>query len=117
MTEFENTIVGYAAEGIASVETAGNDLFILRWQIEPNVVDGEQQGVKFFARTFRGMPSVGVLVEAMVRGRYSVSDELALLRQRDSKPAEFSEYNTYVEACKVEAKTMLGVDSSEPAED
>lgn len=39
-----------------------------------------------------------------IRTRYSVDDELALLRQRDAKPDEFADYNAYCEACKAEAK-------------
>ena len=40
------------------------------------------------------------LVEAQIRKRYSISAELAILRQRDTKPDEFKAYNDYVEACK-----------------
>lgn len=43
-------------------------------------------------------------VEARIRARYSVSQELAILRQRDSKPQEFAEYNAYAEECKAEAR-------------
>lgn len=43
-------------------------------------------------------------VEAMIRQRYSVSDELAILRQRDTKPEEFKDYFDYCEQCKAEAK-------------
>lgn len=43
------------------------------------------------------------LVERYIRERYTLSDELAILRQRDSKPQEFEEYNTYAEACKERA--------------
>ena len=43
-------------------------------------------------------------VDALVREKYSVSDEFALHRQRDTKPEEFAEYNTYVEECKAQAK-------------
>lgn len=39
----------------------------------------------------------------LIRERYSTDDEIALLRQRDSKPEEFAEYNTYVENCKAAA--------------
>ena len=49
------------------------------------------------------------LVEAQIRKRYSVSAELAILRQRDTKPEEFEEYNNYVEACKASVKTELGL--------
>ena len=50
------------------------------------------------------------LVEQKIRTRYTISDELALLRQRDTKPLEFAEYNAYCEQCKAEAKTELGIE-------
>ena len=43
-------------------------------------------------------------VDRLVREKYSLSNELAILRQRDTKPEEFAEYNTYVELCKASAK-------------
>lgn len=48
-------------------------------------------------------------VEKLIRKRYSISTELAILRQRDTKPAEFEEYNNYVEACKASVKAELGL--------
>lgn len=45
--------------------------------------------------------------EALIRERYTVSDELAILRQRDAKPEEFAAYNAYAEACKAQAKAIL----------
>lgn len=42
-----------------------------------------------------------------IRERYSLNQELAILRQRDTKPWEFSEYNAYVEQCKDEVKREL----------
>lgn len=50
------------------------------------------------------------LVDSKIRKKYSISTELAILRQRDSKPEEFAEYNAYAEACKVEAKAELGME-------
>lgn len=44
------------------------------------------------------------LVVSKIRERYTVDQELAILRQRDTKPQEFAEYDAYVEQCKVEAK-------------
>lgn len=49
------------------------------------------------------------LVENKIRTRYSVSAELAILRQRDTKPEEFAEYNAFCESCKSEAKTELNI--------
>ena len=39
-----------------------------------------------------------------IRGIYSVDDELAILRQRDTKPEEFAEYNAIVERIKAEER-------------
>ena len=65
MNEFEVSR-GYAAAGVPQVEIAGNELFILRWGIENNIVDGEVQGVKFYGCTFKGIPAFGVLVDMMI---------------------------------------------------
>ena len=46
-------------------------------------------------------------VIAKIRKKYSVNQELAILRQRDSKPAEFAEYNAFVEQCKAETKAEM----------
>ena len=43
-------------------------------------------------------------VVARIRERYSIDDELAILRQRDSKPDEFNTYNEFVERIKVEER-------------
>jgi hypothetical protein len=47
------------------------------------------------------------LVERYLRERYTLSAELAILRQRDSKPDEFAAYNAYAEECKARAKAEL----------
>lgn len=44
------------------------------------------------------------LVVNKIRQRYSINQELAILRQRDIKPEEYQEYFNYVEQCKEEAK-------------
>lgn len=41
-----------------------------------------------------------------IRERYSVDDELAILRQRDTKPEEFAEYNAFVEKIKAEERAV-----------
>lgn len=42
-----------------------------------------------------------------IRKRYTINQELAILRQRDTKPQEFSDYNYYVEQCKTYVKNKL----------
>ena len=43
----------------------------------------------------------------LIRERYSVDDELAILRQRDVKIDDFNAYNTYVEDCKAQAREEI----------
>ena len=51
-------------------------------------------------------------VNRLIRLKYSLSDELAILRQRDTKPDEFKAYNDYVEECKAKAKELKQMDIS-----
>ena len=49
----------------------------------------------------------GQTVDSLIRKRYSLWDELAILRQRDEKPEEWAEYNAYCEECKIKAKAIV----------
>ena len=49
-----------------------------------------------------------VEIERLIRKRYSISDELAILRQRDEKPEEFAAYHAYAEECKRAVKIAIG---------
>lgn len=40
----------------------------------------------------------------LIRQKYSIDDELAILRQRDTKIEEFDIYNSFVEECKILAR-------------
>ena len=40
-----------------------------------------------------------------IRAVYSIDDELAILRQRDTKPLEFAEYDAFVERIKAEERS------------
>lgn len=48
----------------------------------------------------------GYEVDALIRQRYTASQEFSILRQRDEKPDEFAEYNNYCEWCKSEIKRI-----------
>ena len=48
-----------------------------------------------------------VIVSQYIRLRYSIDDEFAILRQRDTKPDEYEEYNSYCEECKARAKAIV----------
>ena len=54
-----------------------------------------------------------VEINRRIRRRYTVSAELALLRQREEKPEEFAAYHTYAEACKAEVDAMLSETTKE----
>ena len=48
-------------------------------------------------------------VNAAIRKKYTLSQELAILRQRDTKPEEYAEYNAYCETCKAQAKAKYNI--------
>ena len=50
------------------------------------------------------------LVTTKIRKRYSLNQELAILRQRDTKEEEFAAYNAYAEQCKIEAKAEMEIE-------
>lgn len=54
-----------------------------------------------------GEPTYPKVVEALIRERYNVSDELAIQRQMYTKTAEFEEYNSYCEWCKAIARPVF----------
>ena len=47
------------------------------------------------------------LVNAEIRKKYTESQEFAILRQKDSKPEEYTTYYDYCESCKASVKAML----------
>ena len=47
------------------------------------------------------------LVITLIRQKYSINEELAILRQRDTKPQEFAEYNQFVENIKTQLKAKI----------
>lgn len=54
-------------------------------------------------------PSYDQQVVSLIRECYSADDELAIIRQRDTKPEEFEQYFNYCEACKAKVKQKLGM--------
>ena len=47
------------------------------------------------------------LVVSLIRKKYSINQELAILRQQNSKPQEYEKYFDYVEECKLQAKSSV----------
>ena len=52
------------------------------------------------------------LVEVKVKERYTLRQEIAIIRQRDRKPEEFAAYDAYVEQCKKDLKQQIGMEDS-----
>lgn len=55
-------------------------------------------------------PDYGNTVNSLIRERYSLSQELAILRQQnksEEKHAEFVEYDTFCDACKTQVRAMI----------
>ena len=55
----------------------------------------------------RNEEDYGNQVNDLIRRRYSLSEELSILRQKDSKLKEWEEYNTYCEECKKTIKDKM----------
>lgn len=46
-------------------------------------------------------------VVELIRQRYTIDDEIAILRQKETKPDEFQAWYDYCEACKAEARNSI----------
>lgn len=55
----------------------------------------------------RNEEDYGNQVNDLIRRRYSLSEELAILRQKDEKPDEYRAYFAFCEECKSNAKLEL----------
>lgn len=49
------------------------------------------------------------IVVMLIREKYSIDDEFALLRQEYIKQDEYQEYFNYVESCKQQAKEFIAI--------
>lgn len=47
------------------------------------------------------------LVQSLISQRYSIQDELAIIRQQAEKPEEYAAYYAYCEECKQKAKEII----------
>lgn len=48
----------------------------------------------------------GEAINSEIRKQYTESEEFAILRQKEEKPAEYAEYFAYCESCKVFVKAQ-----------
>ena len=77
------------------------------------VISDFNQDLSFSIDKYKSRKEVEAKIEyenkivSLIRKKYNVNQELAILRQRDTKPTEFTEYSRYVEKCKAEVKNEL----------
>ncbi len=90
--------------------------FCVREHVERVSVPAQEEGGEAreawqadeFVATGLSVTDYGALTSAIVRAKYSADAELAIQRQRDSKPEEFEAYYAFCEAAKAAAKAAMG---------
>ena len=82
--------------------------------IEINAMTGKRKERELTAEEIAAMeaiqqPSVNYdqLVSDLIRAKYTIDQELAINRQRDTKPDEFQEYFDFCEQCKIKAHEQV----------
>ena len=80
------------------ISTLENGKVVTR-EMTPEELEEYQKRAAYDPRTYEQR------VVDRIRMKYSVDDEIAILRQRDTKPEEFEEYNRFVEQVKLEEKS------------
>lgn len=83
----------------------GDGNYYFNYDIEEVEID-ERKSFKCNTIFIKGSVTKDKIIEGLIRERYSLSEELAIQRQRDTKPEEFEAYFNYCEECKVKAKTL-----------
>lgn len=94
IVKFRNEIVIYK-----------NDVQVINPSEEMILSDGWHEFVTPEAEPYK--PTYEERVEELIRERFSINQELAIQRQRDTKPSEFDEYFAYCEECKRIAKEEI----------
>lgn len=112
MIKIENREV-YSTDG-KIVHRIGKETYFKRAIVGNSVSVEEFEEVDNMPKYTQGEYSAKV--EELIRGKYTLSDELAILRQRDEKPEEYSAYYAYAEECKVQAKEILNNKTEEEYE-
>lgn len=88
---------------------------IERWDAEHYIISykpvevqrGEENVEEYTMTVIVTEVTKAALVDTLVRRHYSVSDEFGILRQRDTKPDEFAQYNEIAETIKAEVDNVL----------
>jgi hypothetical protein len=76
------------------------------YKAHPAASMGEILNMKLF-EPVEYVPQYAELVSQYIREKYTVDDEIAIIRQKDEKTDKFEEYYTFCELCKEKAKNEL----------
>ena len=88
----------------------GDGTFHFNYNIEEVTVENEEgkETKSFICDTVHvSKVDYGTIVSAMIAEKYSLIEEIAINRQRDSKYQEFQQYFDYCESCKNIARNAL----------
>lgn len=82
--------------------------------IEINAMTGDRKDRELTPEEIASMEAIekprisyDQLVSDLIRERYTLDQELAINRQRDTKPEEFQEYFDFCEQCKIKAHESI----------
>ena len=75
------------------------------WEATPDEIAEAEAANQELERQYWQNTTYDEAVDAEIRKRYTVSQEFAILRQRDEKPVEYAEYYVYCEQCKEYVKS------------
>ena len=89
-----------------SIQDIGRGYYYVNMDIHEVTID-DRTSYEYDCVKILGYPTYGATVDALIREKYSESEELAIQRQRDSKPATFAEYNEFCESCKDKARPVF----------
>ena len=84
-------------------------LELIEGKEEGMMINEDEQGSPVLTEYVNSVPvpTYEQRVQQSIRERYSVDEELAILRQRDTKPDKFAAYYEYAEQCKAQAKKQM----------
>lgn len=80
-----------------------------KWLDEPRMEEAEDYEDVIFVDGI-DIPNVdgyNNIVAELIHKRYSLNDEMAILRQRDTKKEEFEAYDAFCEECKEKARNYI----------
>ena len=80
---------------------------IVEFEYTPEEIAKQQAEQAAAERSYWQSVNYDDAVDAEIRKRYSVSQEFAILRQREEKPDEYAAYYAYCEECKAYVKAQM----------